>query len=279
MKTRIFISSKTNLNYIRYDSSIEVLNDIISFYSYEEYDDFIDMNDNDFYIRCKNDSLAKPTFKCMSYDDLVKRIDKAIIDKVDKVVFIINENEKELIELIEKIIDEDRYPDISLIKTKLLLYPFDYALLEANKSFKKDGNIDELTKKFKEVEDKFKLYIFTPEHDILPTISKIDYDEDILEVKKGVLYECNKDGVVLLKKYKNKYPFDYLVKSITTEIAGVDVISFILYTDAYSKYIEVLEKQINALKVGDKIIKEVLPAYYGNMYGINSLIVGFIVKE
>ena len=98
MKTRIFISSKTNLNYIRHDSSIEVLNDIIEFYPYEKYEDFNELNDYDFYIRLKNDSLAKPDFKTMSYDSLNQRIEKAIKNNIDVIVFVINENEYYLIE-------------------------------------------------------------------------------------------------------------------------------------------------------------------------------------
>ena len=45
LKTRIFVSSRTNINYVKHDSSIEVLNDIISFHSYEDYVDYVDMND------------------------------------------------------------------------------------------------------------------------------------------------------------------------------------------------------------------------------------------
>ena len=92
MKTRIFVSSRTNINYLKHDSSIEVLNDIISFHSYEEYVDFSEMDDQDFYVRCKNDSTANPTFSSISYNKLILRIEKAVKDKVEKIVFVIIPN-------------------------------------------------------------------------------------------------------------------------------------------------------------------------------------------
>ena len=278
MKTRIFISSKTNLNYIRHDSSIEVLNDIIEFYPYEKYEDFNELNDYDFYIRLKNDSLAKPDFKTMSYDSLNQRIEKAIKNNIDVIVFVINENEYSLIELIERLIEDRKKLNIVLIKTKLLLYPLDYALLEANKTFKENGDIEFLKEKLKDIEDRFKFYIFTPDKDLIPSISKIEFDEDILNIRRGLLYDCNKDGIMPIKRYKNRYPFDYLVKSMSIEIKNADVIPFILYTNEYSKYIDLLERTIKGIKEKCKIVKEVLPAYYVNLYGINSLIVGFILK-
>lgn len=277
LKTRIFISSKTNINYVRHDSSIEVLNDKISFHPYEEYMDYVDMKDYDFYIRCKNDLTANPCFGTIPYSDLILRINKAKDDKVDVIVFLINEDEIELIKTVEDVIDEKIDIDIKLIKTKLLLYPFDYALLEANETFKKDGNIEEFEKNIKYYEDRFKIYFFSPEKDVLPTISKIEYDDDLLEIRKGTLYDCNKNGVILLKRYKNKYPFDYLVKAIKKEIEDIEIIPFILFTDIYSKYVDKLEREIKSVnKV--TVIKEGLPAYYGNLYGINSIAVGFIIK-
>jgi len=278
LKTRIFVSSRTNINYVKHDSSIEVLNDIISFHSYEDYVDYVDMNDQDFYIRCKNDSTANPTFSSIPYDYLILRIEKAVKDKVEKIVFIINDNEFELIKKIEDAISEKNDLDITLLKTKLLLYPFDYAVLEANKEFKKDGDIEKLEAKLKDVEDRFKLYFFSPERDILPNISKIDFDDDVLGEKRGTLYDCNKSGVVLLKKYKNRYPFEYLLNAIIKETAYLNVIPFIHYSDQHSKFVYKLEKEYLNKKPNTKIIKEVLPAYYGNIYGINTLVIGFIMK-
>ena len=71
--------------------------------------------------------------------------------------------------------------------------------------------------KLRDVEDKFKLYFFSPEKDILPNISKIDFDDDVLGEKRGTLYDCNRSGVMLLKKYKNRYPFEYLLNAIIKE--------------------------------------------------------------
>ncbi len=278
MKTRIFISSKTNINYVKHDSSIEVLNDKISFYSYENYIDYVEMKDFDFYIRCKNDPTAMPSFESPTYDEILFKINNAIEENVTDIAFIINENELDLIKTIKDAIDEKIDINVRLIKTKLLLYPLDYAIVKANEKFKEDGNFESLEETIKDIEDKFKLYFFSPVKDVVPTISKIEYDDELLEIRNGSLYDCNKDGIMLIKKYKNRYPFAYLISALQKELTYIDVVPFILYTDSYSKYVEKIEKTILAIKSDAEIVKEVLPAYYGNLYGINSVVVGFIMK-
>ena len=72
------------------------------------------------------------------------------------------------------------------------------------------------------------------------------------------------------------------VNSVKTVINKTNVVSGPTLRNIQSKTLnetkDFLSKTFGPMGSNTKIIKEVLPAYYGNIYGINTLVIGFIMK-
>lgn len=281
MKTKFIVSSSSGLNYITHKSNIEVLNYYIYFNGFENYEDFKELKYDEFYTRLRYDLNSEITFKDLDYEKFDSIIKKSFESGYDNIILIINEKETRLLEFINSYKTKMPEANIDVIITNLYLYPLAYGVIESEKIYSKDNDINEIFELIKSLEDKFKMYIYVPEKTLYQEISSIEYDEDVINVKSGLLYDSNKDGELLLKKYKNNMPFKYMLEAFIKEISGIDVIPFILYTDSNSRFVSLIKKKLLALNL-IKNEKEVISGYidskFGVKYGPNSLVLGFIMK-
>lgn len=277
MKTKFFVSGSSGINYIKHKSDIDAINSYIMFNEQEEYQDYTEMNSKEFYIRLTNDLTARPKIIAPSFDEVNTIISDVFNNDYTNIIFIINDFDVDLINMITRYKDLHKDQEIDLIITKLYSYPLAYASIEAEKIYNKEFDIEHVFSYIKKLEADFKMYIFIPEQEILQGVYTIDYDLDIINQKFGNLYDGNKDGVIHLKKYRNNRPFEYMIQAFIKETENLDIVPFILYTNEYSRYLDVLNKKIKNA-INKKVENYYLTPKYGSIYGPTALVLGFIIK-
>ena len=236
------------------------------------------MTAEDFYIRLSNDESAKPTFSYANFEVVQQRINKLLQEGFDRIVFIVSEYSLAERDDIKFFIERENLENVYIIKTKLFLYPLVHAIKKINEGFKIDGDVNKLENDLHDLEGTFKMHFYVPEHDVLPTISKFEFDEDLFNLKKGLLYDGDKNGVILMKKYKNNYALQNMIEAFFKETSYINYIPFILYTNKYSKFISAIENAILSRNPNVKIEKNILSPYIGNAIGLNTIVLGFIMK-
>ncbi|MBR3617498.1 MAG: hypothetical protein IKN46_02345, partial [Acholeplasmatales bacterium] len=68
MKTKIFVTSDSGIDYISHPYSISSISTLIKFFDVEEYYDYIDMTAEKFFNRLRYDSKSVPTINTIGIE-------------------------------------------------------------------------------------------------------------------------------------------------------------------------------------------------------------------
>ncbi|MCR5112375.1 MAG: DegV family protein [Acholeplasmatales bacterium] len=279
MKTKIFVSSSSGLDYISHAPTISVLPDRIVFSSVEEYEDYAELKAPEFYTRLKYDNEAKPKILAAQYDSINKMIDQALKYKYEAFVVILNKFDDKYYDVIKKIIEKRPEINLTIIGTSLLSYPLALGAIAADKMIKAGKTYPEVEQMLANRSDTFGIYFFSPDEDILPSIMKIEYDEDIeLSGTNANSYIADQNGITLVKKNKKVYPYQQLIRLFFDAIKDKETEPFILCTDEYSMYAKTMEKRLESEYPGKEIKKYYLTPEFGCQLGCNVVAVGYTEK-
>ena len=274
MKTKIFTSSTCGINYITTKTEIEILPNIIS-YGDEKYYDCIEINADIYYSRSKYESDNNVHIFAVENDRFEIIISNLKEKGYDNFLFIINESEKEYFDLLDKYKDDNRF---NVIKTKLYLYPLAYTLVNIEKYFLENFDMNKINEYISNMENRFKIYFYVPSNNIIEGISDNQNQLFLSKYKdKGLLYDGTKDGLLYLKKYKNRNPYNYMIKAYIQEAKEYKIIPFILYSkNRYSAHINNILKELEEYK---NIIITPLSIAYGLELGNETIGLGFIIDD
>lgn len=274
MKTRIFTSSSSGINYIKSKNNICVLPNIIS-YGDESYYDLTEIDPDRFYARKQFDS-EKAHINAVDRDKFEEIIERNKRLKYDNFIFIFNEYETDYFKLLDRYKNEN----FIVIKTKLYLYPLIHCLIEIDKMVKKEFDLDAIKAFITNSESNFKIYFYVPNKDLSRIITadpKYDPVARAFKEEKGILYDGTKDGLMLLKKYKNKHAYEYMIKAILQEMKDYNTIPFILYSsNINSLFVDVALEKIKPNHKNTGLYP--LSIEFGNELGIGAIAVGFIIE-
>lgn len=276
MKTKVLVSSSSGLDYIPHAPSITVMPDRIVFSSVEEYEDYNELKTPDFYTRIKYDPAAKPKIIAASYETINNIINQAIKHKYEAFVVILNKFQDQYYEIFKKIIAKRPELKITIIGTALLSHPLALGVIHADKMIKANMPYSDVEQMLADRSRRFGIYFFSPETDILPTISRIEYEEDIENSGKDAnTYIANSNGITLIKKVKKVYPYQQMFRLFVENTSGIKVIPFILCSDEYSMYVKLMRKRLESEYPGIDIKSYYLTPEYGCQLGANVMAVGY----
>ena len=222
MKTKIFTSSTCGINYITTKTEIEILPNIIS-YGDEKYYDCIEINADIYYSRSKYESDNNVHIFAVDNDRFEIIISNLKEKGYDNFLFIINESEKEYFDLLDKYKDDNRF---NVIKTKLYLYPLAYTLVNIEKYFLENFDMNKIKKSIMIACDKRPV-----SYEAICEIAE-EIEKEIYNAKEQEIYSST-IGQMVLKKLKN-----------------VDDLACIRYAIVFKKFesINDLENYINTIK-------------------------------
>ncbi len=282
MKTKIFISSSSGLDTIPHQTSITVIPDVLVFSGDESYLDGVELNGEGLYQRLRNDKTAKVAIMPQKYTYIEDLLKNAIKNNYERFFFILStKSNVDYSRLYERIKEDYSDFDILIYRTNTYAYPMAYVAITADKLFKDNLDLPLIYSKLDSISDNYKLYFFSPQEDVYKPIKRIDFDEDIInQAQVGVLSIVDKHGILNVRRIKNKLPLEQLLGNFLDDIQNISVIPFIIYTNRYSAYAEVIENRIMDFYPKLKGIKRyLLPSSFGNFLGMYSVGVGYIKKE
>jgi len=166
-----------------------------------------------------------------------------------------------------------------VIKLNALAYPLSHIVIESDKILKQTDSIDSVMSYINSIRDSFKIYFYSPKENVLPTVSRIDFDDDIISSSNnGKLYLYDGELKELKRENKESY-LGKMFEMFESDIENNKVVPFILYTNKYSLYNDVFERKILSFFLRLKSIKKFpIPAIIGSKIGYNSIGIGFIKK-
>lgn len=280
IKTKVLVFSSSGLDYISHPQQISVIPDLIRSAYDEVYEEASELDTLLFYERARNDKYFKPSVEVCKVDYIVNTIEAALSNSYDRFIIFVNTNDViNYSGVVDSILDMYPHLDITVIKINAISYPLAQLAIDSEKIVRNTNNIDAVISYANGFRDTFKIYFYSPKENVLPSIKRIDFDDDVISsstngklyVYDGVLDEVRRDArESYLEKMFDLYRFD---------IEDNKVIPFILYTNKYSLYNEILDRKLLAIFTRLKSIKKYpIPAVIGNKIGYNSIGIGFIKK-
>lgn len=253
--------------------------DIIKSQYSERYCESSELDTIIFYERARNDKFFNPTVEIADYDSIKKIIEKSILQGYDR--FILFENTNELADYskpVNDILNKYVHLDITVIKVNALGYPLAHMAIDSEKIVKTTDSIDNVMSYINSVRDSFKVYFYSPKENVLPSIKRVDFDDDVISSSTNGKLFLYDGSLSEIKKDKESY-LEKLFELYMEDIEDNKVVPFIMYTNNYSLYNDVIERKLLSIFLRLKTIKKYpIPAVLGQQVGYNAVGVGFIKK-
>lgn len=280
MKTKIFVFSSSGLDYISHVPQITVIPDVITSMYNEDYYEGNELTPLQHYERLRNDKYYNPTISTVDSDYVNELIDTALANSYDRFVFFINDNDiVNYSPCVSKISEERRELDITILRINALSYPLAHLVIEVEKKLRANENLDEIISFVNSYRNSFKIYFYAPKENVLPSVKRIDFDDDVIASStygKVFLYDGN---LIELKKDIKESNLEMLLNNYVNDVKDSKVIPFLLYTNKYSLYNEVLERKLLSIYPRIKSIKSFqVPIMLGSKVGNNAIGIGFVKK-
>ena len=272
MKTKIVVCSTSGIDYIPHSENIESLPVILKFREEEEYLDYIDITAEAFYNRMRMDRACKMTPTFYNYTKVIDFVNKIKEDGYERILFILaSKSFSDLYVSIKIAMSQNNDICYDIYESNTICYPLAYMALEASRLFDEEKEFDDVKKRLDDLQKVNELYFFNPKYNESSRLFKKVF-------KKGVNSTIEKGELVTLSKTKLD-ALEELVFHFNLQVGELDVIPFILYTSKNSKYISIIQKNLENIDKKYKKIKTYpLDPAVGIYTGINSICLGYVLK-
>lgn len=272
MKTKVVVCSTSGIDYIAHNEDIESLPVILKFREEEKYLDYIDITAEAFYNRMRMDKACKMTPTFFNYTMVIDFVNKIKEDGYERILFILASKSFSDLYVSIKIAmsqNNDIYYDI--YESNTVCYPLAYMALEASRLFGEQMDFDDVRKRLDDLQRVNELFFFNPKYSEASHFFKKGFKSgEILVIENGKLTTRAKTKLDSLEE---------LVFHFCSQTSNVDVIPFILYTSKNSKYISIIQRNLECIDKKYKKIKTYpLDPAVGIQTGINSICLGYVLK-
>lgn len=272
MKTKILVCSSSGIDYIPHSENITAIPVIIKFSNEEQYQDFIDINADTYFSRVSLDKNAKVSLVYQKYDKIKTYIDDAVNNGYKRILILLaDKNFSNLeISIALGLANENRIECV-IFNSMTTAYPLSLMAIEANEMITNGANITKVIKRLNSIKSKMLFFIPKEQNESIPKFDKEYLNGNIVELVDGKL--------VNVPKYKDSTAFESLFTNLLDDITKTEIIPFVLYSDKYSKYINLIgdilvEKDFRFKKAKYYPISPAIGAVIGNKV----LCIGYVVK-
>ncbi len=280
IKTKVLVFSSSGIDYITHPQQISIIPDLIKSAYEEVYEDCTEMDTLFFYERSRNDKYFKPIVDKPTSNYIEDVIEAALSNSYDRFIIFVNSNDIiDYSDIVDEILNMYPHLDITVIKINALGYPLAQLAIDSEKIVRNTDSIDNVISYANSYRDSFKVYFYSPKENVLPSIKRIDFDDDVISSSTtGRLYLYDGALEELRRDTRESY-LEKMFEMYKTDIEDNKVIPFILYTNKYSLYNEILDRKLLSMFSRLKTIKKYpIPTVIGNKIGYNSIGIGFIKK-
>ena len=184
MKTKIFVTSDSLIDYISHPYSISSIPSLIKFFEIETYFDYIDMSSEKFFNRLKYDSKSAPEISTIDVEYLQNDINIALESYED--ILIITSNELNYSEIFSKL--KEAYGEcIHTYTTKATGYILSQMALECDRVLKNGKSYEEAFQAMEDLYNNSAMLVLNPKDDI-DISNVVDEEKRVEEKRKGKLY-------------------------------------------------------------------------------------------
>lgn len=277
MKTKIFVTSDSGIDYISHPYSISSISSLIKFYDVEEYYDFIDMSSEKFFNRLRYDSKSSPKINPIGIEYIRNDINIAL-ESYDNVFLIIN-NYLDYTNVIQGL-KEDYGDKIDFYVTSATGYVLANMALEFDKALKDEKTINEAKEIMDEAYKNSLTLLLSPTNDISNFII-MDEETRVGMHPKAKIHQIDSLKEFEIKeKDKDKDIVVILVSKYLDAIKDKNVVPFIMYSNRDSYYLKLIESKLLLIHRRLKSIKKMpITPNLGLKYGKNIIAIGYVLAS
>lgn len=245
MKTKIFVSSNSGMDYLEHSQNISSFPSTLYFKREETYKDYLEMSADIFYNRLRLDPTANPSIIMPKPSIIAKLINEAIEEGYDNFFFLIENRDFGDVEVaVFTAIEMVQSINYQIFDTNTICYPHSYLALEADMLFSKGYTNEQVIAELTKEKERAFLYFFVPDKKDMTYLMK--YSTKALLNASGTLYTIGKLGLETVNTGTSR-PLKYLFDIIFEKIKQLDgFIPFILYTDLNSNFNSLIEEELVA---------------------------------
>jgi len=275
------VFSSSGLDYVPHPPQITIIPDTIKSKYDEVYFEGVELETTQFYERVRNDKYFEPSIEIISKESVAKFIETAINNKYERFLFLVNSND--IVDYMPVVTEAlKKYPDIDskVVKIDALSFPLAHLALECDKIFRATDSLDNVMSYINNFKNSFKILFYSPKENILPSVKRIDFDEDVISAAiQGKLFVYDGESIQEIRKNLQESYLEKMFDLFTEHTIGSKVVPFIVYTNRHSLYNDVLERKLISIYPRLKSLKKYpIPAILGNKMGPNTIGIGFIKK-
>lgn len=275
MKTKIFVCSSSGLNELKHSNNIEVIPFIYKFSDDELFEDVLEISSEAVYNKIKYDKISNLELLSISHKRISDYLQQAIKDGYENAFFIMaNRSVINLQIPISIAIEDNKDINVILYQSNETSIPLAYIALYAEKKLEEGNSIIDVWNELVFLENTSNIFIFSP---------KLKKMHDFENQFKNGTYQIFKGGRLLeTPEVRINNSLEVMLEEFKDEIYGKNVIPFILTSDKFSKYNEIMLRTIKEMDddINKKALEKVrifsLPLFFGLKSGINSIAVGYI---
>ena len=274
MKTKIFVTSDSGIDYISHPYSISSISTLIKFFDVEEYYDYIDMTAEKFFNRLRYDSKSVPTINTIGIEYIRNDINIAL-ESYDNVLMVIN-NDLDYNDIVQGL--KNDYGDkIDFYLTSATGYILASMALECDKALKEEKSLDTAKYIMDDIYANSATFLMSPENDISSFTIMTEEKRVSEHPKATILYFDSLVTHQVKEKEKDKDIVVILVSRYLAAIENKTVVPFIMYSNKDSYYLKLLESKLLLIHRRLRTIKKIpISPYLGLKYGKNIIAIGYV---
>lgn len=275
MKTKIFVCSSSGLNELKHSNNIEVIPFLYKFSDDELFEDVLEMSSETAYNKIRYDKSSELELLSISYKRISEYLQQAIKDGYENAFFIMANRAVINLQIpISIAVEDNKNINVILYQSNETSIPLAYIALYAEKRLEEGESLIDVWNELVSLENTSNIFIFKPR------IKKMSDFEN--QFKNGT-YQIFKGGRLLeTPDARIINGLETMIEEFKDEIYGKKVIPFILTSDKFSKYNEIILRIIKELddeenkKALEKVRIFSLPLFFGLKSGIDTIAIGYI---
>lgn len=277
MKTKIFVTSDSGIDYISHPYSISSISSLIKFFDAEEYYDFIDITAEKFFNRLRYDSKSTPKIKTIGIEYIRNDINTAL-ESYDNVLLIINNflDYNDIIQGLKK----DYAKQIDFYITNATGYVLSNMAIECDKALKEEKTLKEAKKIMDDVYKNSATILMSPQNDISNFIIMDEETRVNMHPKAKIHYFDSTEEYEIKEREKDKDIVVIMISKYLDSIKDKAVVPFIMYSNKDSYYLKLIESKLLLIHKRLRTIKKLpISPNLGLKYGKNIIAIGYVLAS
>ncbi len=284
-KTKVIVCSNSGIDYVQHPYDIEVFRSIVQYSETEKYDDYTEISAETFYNRLITDKESFPHTAYVTPGHMIEVFEQAKKDGYDSaLVLVIAKPLSGLHNAVELYAKEVENFKVTVYDSHCLAYPEALMAIEAARMFQEDKTLEEVIQRLDFIRDNNHMIFAVDTLEYLIKNGRLSRVAGMFANMLSIrpILDLDSEGKVrTLEKVRTaKAARKRMIQMYLEEIAGKEVIPFILHANADKEILAELRRGVSEARPEFTEIPDyLLTPVVGSHTGPGTVCLGYIIKQ